>query len=260
MPSTAFGLRQAPPGRLHHGIRLLYSSSRDRWNRISHNRLLHSGSGGVSEGQGKRKAQLEMDGWEPWTKPTYWREKRVSVIYHRRKPTQDEVDDKNILVGNLEATLEAHRTANRLRKYAYRLHVSMPPEPTYCILISSRHENVDVQTDKAEGWNPVIREQTTNVIDSQTNGGNEGIIRHEIERAVSKPILPIADEGESTLHETSRIDPRHTDIRENEGQHCQPHKSWQLTKDTSKHSPWIHGIERTAIPGIERLIWRFINL
>lgn len=89
--------------RFSRDIQLIYNFTKGRWKRIGNFRSFHSGIDNVTEAQ--RQARLEENGWEPWPDR---KSKTMSEA--------DQVDARNIVMGNLKATLEAHRTANRIHK------------------------------------------------------------------------------------------------------------------------------------------------
>jgi hypothetical protein len=103
MPLRSCCLRQGAIVRFSRDIQLIYSFTKGRWKRFGNFRSFHSGISDVTEGQ--RQTRLQENGWEPW----------LNGI-SRTASKADQVDNRNIVIGNLDATLEAHRTANRIRK------------------------------------------------------------------------------------------------------------------------------------------------
>lgn len=223
MPSQVFGVRQATSGRLHPGLRLLSSPPRGRWKRLSRIRALHSGSEDVSEGLGQGKTKLEENGWEPWSNARNWTKSRTNLV-----------DDKNIVIGDLNATLDAHRTANRLRKVTVLDTGTPPPSMGFLRLDLPNQKDDDTGTDEVEG-----------------------IIRSIGTQASKATIHSAADEGKVTSREARHRGQKVERVEEYKGQDCQPNASWQLKKFPYNHSPWTDGIERTAMPGIKRLVWLF---
>ena len=211
MPLRVLTVCQAIYGKPHPGIRFLYSSSRDRWQRFIRIRPLHTGSGHLLNGQGQGKTQLQENGWEPWSDTKNWTTARAN-----------QVNDKNIVMGDLKATLDAHRTANRIRK------IKVPDKPPpisigFRQLDLSARKHIDTGTDEVEGKFRIIRMPAPKVFHPTTNGD----ITFSVKRLVLK------------------------------GQDCPLVSGWQLKKSSYNHSPWTDGIERTAAgPGIERLVWR----
>ena len=100
------GLRQAKIGSLFPNIHLIYRSTRGRLKRFSNTASFHTGRDDVAEEQGQ--TGLQENGWEPWPDAKNWTRARTN-----------QVDDKNIVVDDLNATLDAHQTANRIRKVMF---------------------------------------------------------------------------------------------------------------------------------------------
>lgn len=217
MSLRVFGTCQATTDRLHYPvIRRIYDSSRNRWKRFSYIRPLHSGSGDVSEATGQGRTALQENGWEPWSNTKDW------------TPTAraNQVDDKNIIIGDLKATLEAHRTANRLHKI-WAPERAPPPSDDLRRLGLSEQKSAGTGIDQVEAKFRFIRKQTAKTISYKSNDENLGRKR--------KRLVLIAHEGYK-------------------GQDCQPNGSWQLKKGQHAHSPWTEFIGRTAISGNQRLV------
>lgn len=81
---------------------LVHNLSKCQWQRFLNLRSSHSTSIGTKEGP-----TLKDDGWEFWGKKDNEAGKAIQV------------DGKNIFVGDLEATLKAHRAANRAKRIRY---------------------------------------------------------------------------------------------------------------------------------------------
>lgn len=220
MPLRVFGVRQATTDRLHHcGIRRIYNSPSDRWKRSDCTRPLHLGSGDVPEAGGQGKTALQENGWEPWSNTKHW------------TPTAkaNQVDDKNIIIGDLKATLDAHRTANRLHKILAPERAP-PPSEDFRRLDLSEHKDVDTGTDEGEGKFRFVRRQSAAAIFYKPNDGNL-----KRKRRRPRPVLVAHVEGD-------------------EQQDRQPNGRWQLKQYPYTHSPWTDHIENSAISGIERLV------
>ena len=219
MPLRAFGVRQATTDRLHRcGIRRLYKLPNDRWKRFGCIRPLHSGSGDVPEEGGQGKVALQENGWEPWVNTKNW------------TPTAkaNQVDDKNIVVGDLKATLEAHRTANRLHKI-WVPERAPPPSEDFRRLDLSEQKDVDTGTNEAEATSRLIQRQGATGTKIAHFEPKRGKYRRKRSRPVPK-----------------------ARVEDYEGQDRQPNASWRLVKIRHAHSPWINSVESTAIPGIQR--------
>lgn len=239
MPLRVSGVCQATTGRLHRGIALEYSSPRGRWKRFSRIRPLHSESGIVPDEQGQGKTALQKNGWEPWSNINNWTRARAN-----------QVDDKNIVIGDLEATLDAHRTANRLHKIIAPERAP-PSSKGFRRLDFLEQKDVDTEIEEGVGGFRFIRTQSPTVIHYKTN---EGETRHKIKRPVVKAIHIGAEEGEVGFRENQPRGKKLAHVEEYEGQDCQPNASWQLKNFPDNRSPWTDHVERTAIPGIERLV------
>lgn len=262
MPLRLSSLRQATSGRIYPGFHLNYSSPRTRWKRFSHIRPLHSGSGDVPEGQGQTK--LQENGWEPWPDTKNW-----------TTAGADQVDDKNIVIGDLNATLDAHRTANRLRKIT--LPEDVPPlhlgfrRPDL-----SGQKDVETGTGAVEGRFHMIRKGALKAIHATTK---EGKVSRKIKWPVPKAVHARIDEGKVRIRkiqgntqilvqnlgyvepgkgkQRNQVRPiKFKNLGDYKGIGFQPRGSWELKKKPYDHSPWLDRIARPAIPGIERLVWR----
>lgn len=219
MPLRVFGVRQARTDRLHRcGKRQIYQFPKDRWMRFGCIRRLYSGSGDVPEEGGQEKAALQENGWEPWVNTKNW------------TPTAkaNQVDDKNIVVGDLKATLEAHRTANRLHKIWVQERAP-PSSEDFRRLDFSEQKNVDTGTDEAEATSRLTQRQSATSIKIVQYAPR----KRKFGRGRSRPVQKARD-------------------KDYEGQDSQPNASWRLVKIQHAHSPWIDRVESTATPGIQR--------
>lgn len=216
MPLRVLGVRQALTDRLHHhGVRRIYNPLRDRWKLFGCIRPVHSGSGDVAEEVGHGKTALQENGWEPWVNTKNWTPAAKA----------NQVDDKNIVVGDLKATLDAHRTANRLHKIQAPERAP-PPSEDFRRLDLSKPKDVDTGADEADG--SFLQRQSATVIRYYRNEGKS--------KRKRKWKVPVARVGEY------------------EGQDSHPNGIWQLKTIRHAHSPWIDRVESTARPSIERSV------
>jgi hypothetical protein len=98
-----------------HDIQLIPNSTKVSCTRFRNIRSFQSGLPDVVEGQ--KKTALQENGWEPWSSP-----------YGQKAARADPGRNKNIIVDDLIATLEAHRTANRIHKIAVRNNTEEPKD------------------------------------------------------------------------------------------------------------------------------------
>ena len=218
MSLRVYGACQATTDRLQCSvIRRICDSPGNRWKRFSYIRPLHSGPGDVSEERGQGKTALQENGWEPWSDTKYW------------TPTAraNQVDDKNIVMGDLNATLDAHRTANRLHKIQAPERAPPPSEDLRRLRLSEQ-KSADTGIDKVEAKFRFIRKQTATTISYKSN-------KQKFRRKRKRSVLIAHAE-------------------EYRGQDCQPNASWRLKTDQRTHSPWTDFIGRTAMSGNERLV------
>lgn len=103
MPSRGCNIWQGTVDKLRPDFSLVSSFTRSRRTRLDHTRCFYSAFD--DDGKAHSKNRLQEHGWEPW-----------SHSNGRMKPSPAQVDNKNIFIGDLNATLDAHRTANRIRK------------------------------------------------------------------------------------------------------------------------------------------------
>lgn len=203
------GLRQAKIGFFPRNIQLIYSSTRGRLKRFSNIPPFYTGLDNVAEEQGQTR--LQQNGWEPWLDARNWKRARTN-----------QVDDKNIVVGDLNATLDAHRTANRIRK---------------CVVFTGETQSLGFRQLDLSG-------QKKSRID-------EGKVRF---RKISMPALvsdPHLKSGKDKA--IGEYDGQLPLPNKSWALNKEP-------KSADEQSPWLTFVESSAICGVERFVWRLKHL
>ena len=238
MPLRFRCLRQRTIDNICSQIHPLSISSWGRWTQFDHICSLHSGPpGGDAEGQGKNG--LQEHGWEPWP-----------FIPGQTRPSPTQIDDKNIVIGDLNATLEAHRAANRIRKISPRLKVVREPKKSPQDPKSgkgtSKESSRDVKSGKGTSgvWRPLKRIK-----------GRSKNLKVREEKSFASRFLEAVTAGKDVSELKSN---RRRRIGEYDGECCWPSQSWKLSdKPGPSHelSPWLTFVDSSALYGTKRFFF-----
>lgn len=281
------GLRQAKIGSFFPNIHLIYRSTRGRLKRFSNTAPFHTGRDDVAEEQGQ--TGLQENGWEPWPDAKNWTRARTN-----------QVDDKNIVVDDLNATLDAHRTANRIRKFMFssetatqsyrpmgflgqktlqskidegniKYHKMWRSAPASGQASKSRKDKVDDKNIVFHGLKAAHR--TANrigkfMVSSETATQSS----RPLDLSGQKTLQSKINEGNVNSQKVRRSAPasgQHSKSRKDEtigdyiGESPLPNKSWAWDKkrvSADNQSPWLTFVEDSATCGVERFVWRLKHL
>ncbi len=239
-----------------HDIQLIPSSTRTSWTRFRNIRSFQSGLRDDVEGQ--KPTALQENGWEPWSSP-----------YGQKAARADQGRNKNIIVDDLNATLEAHRTANRIRKIAapdctknwkhfYRLR--LPEQPSQDVQpCDNEAAALNAQTGKTES--AVSQVPVPDIKDELKSSSQELGDMRRTERSNSKHQqfnLKLSRRRKSTakLHSFDHNLPwwlHSVERRRN----LMPQGRWKLTNifcRKGNQSPWLRFMARPDINGPDRFV------